>query len=431
MDQIVLLDTNSELDEFTCVSVPFDKSIPEYYAISYRWGQHKRWEIETKDYTAVVTSVSQENLIKLCRMYHEEVRYIWIDVVCINQTDRIQRKAAISRMDEIYERSTKIIAVPDLCYCDRNPRMPNVTAKDVERAIKEISHSENKITNHRFNKKFIDDERKDVLSTAGSVFILEVVHEWAERCWVVSERVIGDNGKKLDVVIFRANKSIPYRYWPRYLKVDWQIHFDQAVAIKTIINAESTKYVDRLFAILPHTKYKSDMLRLVDRDQFIPDMTDLKMTLMSILDKEGKVLLLEGQYFDREDDKCKLPSFIKNHKSDLLPHNYTNVECLSTVKVGKSSKEYVLRIKGRFIEHPLSSTMIYPKTINLLKTKTRGNLKNGRVVDIILCKRAFKRKIEHVTMRCVGVKGIWVVDRIESSKTGKYDKYKEDSFEVY
>lgn len=133
--EIVLLGTESDLNNIRCISIPFDESVPAYYAISYRWGTHPEWKVQTPNYTASITSISRGNLIKLCKLYRHRIRYIWIDVVCINQADKEHRKMAIKNMDNIYQRAKRIIAVPDLCYCKSNPLMEDVMKEDIEAAI--------------------------------------------------------------------------------------------------------------------------------------------------------------------------------------------------------------------------------------------------------------------------------------------------------
>ncbi|KAF7722778.1 hypothetical protein EC973_002697 [Apophysomyces ossiformis] len=315
--EIVLLDTRSELDNIKCVSLPFDEDIPAYYAISYRWGEHAEWNAQTPNYTACITSISRGNLIKLCELLRFQTRYIWIDVISINQADKEHRKMAIKNMDNIYRRADMVIAVPDLCYCDGNPLMEDVTKEDIEAGILHI---------YRFYYEYFDITRsvgKDELSEQmklleeelafvdalqydadieeqlgdewkGYEFISLVVTEWAERAWVLSERTIGVKDDKLEIYILRGNAVF---FWELFGEIEWDLDLVPADLFKTIFDSKSTKYIDRLFAIFPHTKHKYVVQKLVDEDISIDNEDDLRWLLFDILDMDGRNGLLK-YFFD-------------------------------------------------------------------------------------------------------------------------------------
>ncbi|KAF7723931.1 hypothetical protein EC973_001503 [Apophysomyces ossiformis] len=348
MSEIVLLDTRSELNNIKCISIPFDEKVPPYYAISYRWGSHPEWKAQTPNYVASVTSISQENLIKVCELYRSKIRYMWIDVVCINQADKEHRKMAIKIMDSIYRRAERIIAVPDLCYCDENPLMEDVTKQDIEAAIiekckdqKRHKRAYNVIwedgvaqqlfdknepgtylgfrleldkVNEKLEKKGtwygfrdLDDYAEMRLrlsnSQKGIKFISRVIDEWAERAWVISERTIGVNNQKLLIHILRANAVF---YWRMYKSVGWEINTSRQAPFEAIFGSKSTKYIDRLFAILPHTDYAYAVQNLVDADVCIDTKDDLMWILFDILDSKGRGDLLR-YLIESGDSWCVLP----------------------------------------------------------------------------------------------------------------------------
>ncbi|KAF7722204.1 hypothetical protein EC973_003558, partial [Apophysomyces ossiformis] len=291
MSEIVLLETESEFDNIKCISIPFDDSVPEYYAISYRWGVHPEWKAQTPNYTASITSVSQGNLIKLCKLYRSKIRYLWIDVICINQADKFHRKMAIKNMDNIYRRAKRIVAVPDLCYCDQNPHPIRLVKEEILCAVKDIWSRQMELFPYGY-RKYLGDDHEDLLSSKGAIFIYQIVQDWASRCWVISERTIGVNGKKMDMIIISANVDIPYLLCESFFGIDWYgIVFGRDL-ITTIIYCKSTKYIDRLFAIFPHTIYKDLVPKLVDENRTIDNMTDLKKTLLDIVDCHDKLTLL-------------------------------------------------------------------------------------------------------------------------------------------
>ncbi|KAF7722563.1 hypothetical protein EC973_002953 [Apophysomyces ossiformis] len=317
MSEIVLLDTNSDFDNIQCISVPFDEDVPEYCAISYRWGRHCKWEAPTPNYIASITSVSQGNLIKLCKLYRQRIPYLWIDVVCINQADKAHRKMAIKNMDNIYRRAKYIIAVPDLCYCDEYPIMEDVTKEDIEVAIVDFASS---FLGFRFDADDPLDELPDIEldpfeypsedvwrclkrysylkqqsgnKSNGNAFLNEIMYEWAMRAWVVSERLIGVKDNKLVIHILR------------------HFNLNPGDVVVTILDSYSTKYIDRLYAILPHTHYAHVLQKLVDDDVTVDNDHDLRWLLFDIVDEEDRcelfqVLVDKLQFSDINDHPIKL-----------------------------------------------------------------------------------------------------------------------------
>jgi hypothetical protein len=81
---------------------------PEYQTLSYVWGDPNiKTPIKLYGYELEVT----ENLgFALCRLRRaRNVRTIWIDALCINQTDDDEKSHQVAMMGDIYERSTEVL----------------------------------------------------------------------------------------------------------------------------------------------------------------------------------------------------------------------------------------------------------------------------------------------------------------------------------
>ncbi|KAF7722561.1 hypothetical protein EC973_002951 [Apophysomyces ossiformis] len=401
MHDIVLLDTKSTYWNIVCVSEPFDENVPDYYAVSYRWGEHVQWRVQTPEYVAFVTSMSRGNLIELCELCRDVVPYLWIDAICINQSDMVERKKAIKNMDDIYRLAKRIVAVPDLCYCYQNPRMQGVTREDIYLAMEEISRNEIELSSIESMGRAVREQLR-IRSLIGAMFICEVIHEWACRCWVISERTIGVSHDKLDIIILRASASIPYRLWKQYLPIDWSIEFDQIALVRAIINSKSTKYIDRLFAILPHTKYLYAVPRLVDEGITIENMIDLKMALFDILDMDGKMILLQDQLlFDAP--PYQFPSFLRDKEFQGVTairfwEYYSNIEAMIF------NGNYALRVSGPYTVP--SSPQVSRKSVELLGDGIEA------VIDVLLAVNLFSDS-NKILLRCVFSNGICVADSIQ------------------
>ncbi|KAF7727326.1 hypothetical protein EC973_007635 [Apophysomyces ossiformis] len=394
-NEIVLLDTRSEMNAIRCVSIPFDENVPAYYAISYRWGHHPEWRAQTPNYVASITSISQANLIKLCRYYRDRIRYMWIDVICINQSDRAHRKMAIKNMSNIYGRAKRIIGVPDLRYCKDNPFMEDVSREDIEAAIikmcegdameillcsdmgnllykyepgtylgfrLDISELRNDMAPwNKGNIKYHDLD--DYTSTKqrqgdrdkGCKFITHIILEWANRVWVVSERDIGDKGNKLLIHILRTNTVFYHVILFAYIwDVKWELSIPEH-AFGVMFDCNSDKYIDRLYAILPQTEYKYAMEKVIDEDVPVNDEDDLKWLLFDILDTDGKNHFLEFLMHQRGEFSIMLPLPVSENEFPEWPHEIEESKTFFTprylLKIERLSKNgsHVLKVSCPFI----------------------------------------------------------------------------------
>ncbi|ORZ06459.1 hypothetical protein BCR42DRAFT_472729 [Absidia repens] len=122
--QIVLVDIEKTAKnlEIHCVEKPLEGNAEElnFVALSYRWGEVHETTIDTQlDYLATITSFDLEDFYSLCSAMTYEpdlksIKYVWVDAICVDQTNYARRKATIHQMSNIYEKATYILAVPDL-----------------------------------------------------------------------------------------------------------------------------------------------------------------------------------------------------------------------------------------------------------------------------------------------------------------------------
>ena len=79
-------------------------SSPEYRTISYAWGDATlRSTIELDKGNIDVPASTVAALIKM--RSEDEVSVLWIDAVCINQSDIVERAQQVQMMSQIYSRS--------------------------------------------------------------------------------------------------------------------------------------------------------------------------------------------------------------------------------------------------------------------------------------------------------------------------------------
>ncbi|ORZ06212.1 hypothetical protein BCR42DRAFT_427325 [Absidia repens] len=120
--QVVLVDIQRAATdwEIHCVEKPLDAHDLQFVALSYRWGELEETMVDTEvGYIASITSFLLQDFFRLCQWITMEtdlrhLQYLWVDAICVDQTNYERRKSTIYQMSNIYEKATYILAVPDL-----------------------------------------------------------------------------------------------------------------------------------------------------------------------------------------------------------------------------------------------------------------------------------------------------------------------------
>jgi hypothetical protein len=121
-------ETIMELRSWTHPDPEFDRSLYEptvyeapgpsnsaYEALSYVWGSQDDPElafVETTSGTPVGTVPLGRNLESALRhlRYETAPRNLWVDAICINQADKIEKSVQVRRMAHIYQSAARVIA---------------------------------------------------------------------------------------------------------------------------------------------------------------------------------------------------------------------------------------------------------------------------------------------------------------------------------
>ncbi|CAO3593662.1 unnamed protein product [Absidia cylindrospora] len=119
--QVVLVDIKKAATdwEIQCVEKPLIKDLA-FVALSYRWGELEETMVDTElGYMASITSFLLQDFFRLCQWILmdrdlQHLKYVWVDAICVDQTNYERRKETIYQMSNIYHHATYILAVPDL-----------------------------------------------------------------------------------------------------------------------------------------------------------------------------------------------------------------------------------------------------------------------------------------------------------------------------
>ncbi|KIM93081.1 hypothetical protein OIDMADRAFT_70040, partial [Oidiodendron maius Zn] len=91
-----------------------------YTAISYAWG-----DPEPGTYEALIdgqTFCVRQNLwncLDQVRLNHK-IRFLWIDAICINQNNPVEKSEQVLKMGDIYSRATEVYAWLGEADCHTN-----------------------------------------------------------------------------------------------------------------------------------------------------------------------------------------------------------------------------------------------------------------------------------------------------------------------
>ncbi|PKY00679.1 HET-domain-containing protein [Aspergillus campestris IBT 28561] len=107
----IIPDTNTDaIVRCTIQSVSLRGQQPKYEALSYVWGDPNATEsVLVEGYRFPVT----HNLFAALRMLRrpKQPRTIWVDYICINQTDTDEKNTQVAMMGDIYREARKVIAL--------------------------------------------------------------------------------------------------------------------------------------------------------------------------------------------------------------------------------------------------------------------------------------------------------------------------------
>ncbi len=81
---------------------PLDEP-PFYTALSYQWGDPAEWQVIDVDGTRFPVGLNLHIVLQQLRLRYCPL--LWIDAICINQQDKLEKPAHIPLMKNIYHRA--------------------------------------------------------------------------------------------------------------------------------------------------------------------------------------------------------------------------------------------------------------------------------------------------------------------------------------
>ncbi|KAH7018831.1 heterokaryon incompatibility protein-domain-containing protein [Ilyonectria destructans] len=121
---------------FRTLTVP-RTAAPQYTAVSYTWGDDTPSQIIYLDGLIFSVRLNLWSCLHYVGRHAQRasVEYLWVDAICINQTDTTERNAQISLMDETYKHASFVSVWLGLIPLPEHPKdqMPrHVPARTME-----------------------------------------------------------------------------------------------------------------------------------------------------------------------------------------------------------------------------------------------------------------------------------------------------------
>ncbi|KAF2836905.1 HET-domain-containing protein [Patellaria atrata CBS 101060] len=191
-----------------------------YAALSYVWGKpdltHKVWLMNSPFYIT-------ENLASALHHLQEDDKTLslWVDAVCINQADEVEKSAQVQLMRFIYERAEMVISWLGPEADESNLAMMDLRAVGEALSGEGVMVAINGDVNDR--AEFLNNSWEQVLAkhingsgefnpiTLEPIFSLARRPYW-ERCWVLQEIVLGR-----EIIIVCGNLDLPLSNFERVI----------------------------------------------------------------------------------------------------------------------------------------------------------------------------------------------------------------------
>ena len=197
--RILALQKGARSEPVTCKLFEADVNTANFEALSYVWGGHLtlRRAINVNDRTFWVT----ESLYRALRSlrYSDNVRYIWVDQICINQHNTPERNNQVQdKMQRVYENARRVIV-----WLGSPPVALSTAFEDARRQAKHVRREE-------ADTQELTESNALLPQTDTWHNILD--RKWWSRVWIIQEVALNIN-----VVVRCGEEQISWEDFAAYL----------------------------------------------------------------------------------------------------------------------------------------------------------------------------------------------------------------------
>lgn len=207
----------------------------DFYALSYTWGSATFPHIILADDKVLSCTSNLHSALQHLRRRSEDL-VMWIDAICIDQSNLEERSQQVGIMRSIYQRASQVIV------------WLGPSSSQTEMAMKLIF----KLRDHRQDRKYIKKKISDPKSLKGFEAIIKLFTlDYWYRAWVVQEVCSAKN-----IIVYCGNFSIPWQDLVSVQKMLEEDYDNEILAISSS-NPAMRSTISRRGPYL---------LRLIDRD---------------------------------------------------------------------------------------------------------------------------------------------------------------------
>ncbi|MCJ1408010.1 hypothetical protein MMC19_002083 [Ptychographa xylographoides] len=273
---------------------------PEYDAVSYTWGN------DTSTTTLMCNGVSLEirtNLFKALPFIHDfrpepRTRPLWIDAICLNQTDHQEKEIHVPGMGEVYENATRT-----LIWLGEADDHSDLAMDNMEGLTQKLFTVKNpssltvrqRLTNHGL--PLPEDQKWKALKDLQ-------LRPWVFRLWTLQEIVLSK-----EAVLLCGRKSTPWTALLALHEAAMQAQLDtmiKAEADPETPYKQSSILISHISFLQKHRK-NSDVINLpvllmlsADRGYSLP--VDRVWALLGLLNKRYQQLIRSAKLVDYSED---------------------------------------------------------------------------------------------------------------------------------
>jgi len=193
--------------------------LPQYECISHRWSDSTETKTMVLNGRSLKISTSVYNILRHRRATFA-TRLIWIDSVCINQDDSMEKSHQVRKMQTIYAKATRVT----VCLGDSPDA--HLARGLIQTLFSHITLFDRKEWSQVILELYIrSQEQNDGAPPPEWMALRKLLrHTWFERCWVIQEVVLASKvyilygGKYIDweillriIIAFIQERSGPIR----------------------------------------------------------------------------------------------------------------------------------------------------------------------------------------------------------------------------
>jgi hypothetical protein len=182
-----------ECNDLECDLRPFplrDGVLPEYHALSYCWGEPTRSNsLRCNGKRILITTTLKEALAHFIDLDNGGVEWVWIDQVCIDQTNKEEKGMQVDMMREIYQKSNGTVI-----WLGPHIKEIETTSSLIEKMWHLYTQDQDLVDGSRTRRPYTSSEFEatDLLRAGDAWNVLAELlsRPWFVRTWVIQEAIL-------------------------------------------------------------------------------------------------------------------------------------------------------------------------------------------------------------------------------------------------